>query len=88
MDIDNDDLDDIILGGNLFGVKPQVGRYDGLRGLVLKNLDQGEFKPLSPAKSGLRIEGEIRHITTLGKGDKLTIVFVRNNNTVLFYRAD
>ena len=29
-DVDGDHLDDILMGGNLFAVKPEVGRYDAL----------------------------------------------------------
>jgi enediyne biosynthesis protein E4 len=86
MDINGDNLTDIILGGNLFGVKPQVGRYDALRGLVLENQGHGVFNAMSSMRSGLRIEGEVRHIGAFENRSEKTIAFVRNNNTVLFYR--
>ncbi|WP_276374917.1 VCBS repeat-containing protein [Chryseolinea sp. H1M3-3] len=85
-DVDGDHIDDLIIGGNLFAVKPEVGRYDGLRGLVLKNDGHGNFKPLSSIESGLAIEGEVRHISTLNSKANKTLTFIRNNNTVVFYR--
>ena len=84
-DVDGDDLDDVLLGGNLFAVKPEVGRYDALRGLVLKNKGGGNFSAQTGMESGLKIDGEIRHIAILSNGRKKTIAFVRNNDTVLFY---
>jgi hypothetical protein len=84
-DVDGDDLDDIILGGNLFGVKPQVGRYDAMRGLLLKNKGKGVFGAIPSNESGLKIDGEIRHITMLSAADNSTLLFIRNNSTVLLY---
>ena len=86
-DVDGDHLDDVLLGGNLFAVKPEVGRYDALRGLVLKNKGGGNFSAQTGMESGLKINGEIRHIGILSSGRKKTIIFVRNNDTILFYDA-
>jgi hypothetical protein len=86
-DIDNDNHLDIILGGNLFGVKPEVGRYDALRGLILKGNGNGDFQPLTSFESGLNIEGEVRHIALLrGKSDK-KFAFVRNDNSLKLFDA-
>lgn len=85
-DVNGDNLEDIILGGNLFAVKPQVGRYDAMHGLVLQNQGKARFKALSSLESGLKIGGEIRHISTLKTSGENAIVFIRNNNTVQLYR--
>jgi hypothetical protein len=85
-DVDGDNLEDIILGGNLFAVKPQVGRYDAMRGLVLQNQGKARFTAMSSVESGLKIAGEIRHIATLKTSNETALVFIRNNNTVLLYR--
>jgi hypothetical protein len=86
-DVNDDNLEDIILGGNLFAVKPQVGRYDALRGLVLLNYGKARFKTLPSLESGLKIGGEIRHISTLNISGEKAIIFIRNNNTVQLYRT-
>jgi hypothetical protein len=86
-DINHDGNSDIILGGNLFAVKPEIGRYDALHGLVLAGDGHGNFSALSSLQSGLKIEGEIRHIGMLKTGNKKTIALIRNNNTIKFYRA-
>ena len=85
-DVDGDELDDIVLGGNLFAVKPQVGRYDAMRGLVLQNRGKDGFEAMSSLESGLKIGGEIRHISTLRTSNDQALTFIRNNNTVLLYR--
>ena len=86
MDLNSDNHLDIILGGNLFAVKPDIGRYDAMFGLVLSNDGDGNFEPVSPAQSGLVVKGEIRHIATLKSKGKENIAIVRNNDSVLFYK--
>lgn len=86
-DVNGDNLQDIILGGNLFGVKPQAGRYDALRGLLLENKGNAVFNPVNSTRSGLKIDGEIRHVSILKNHSKKNIAFIRNNDTVVFYRT-
>jgi len=69
-------------------VKPEIGRYDALHGLILTNDGKGNFTPLSPLHSGLTLEGEVRHIQLLNTKGKKTLAFIRNNNTIKFYTYD
>lgn len=84
-DVNKDGNNDIILGGNLFAAKPEVGRYDAMHGLVLLNDGKGEFNALSSSKSGLNIKGEIRHIRELKSKNQDVLAFIRNNDSVVFY---
>ncbi len=84
-DVTKDKVPDIIIGGNLFAVKPEVGRYDALHGLVLKGDGKGNFIPLDFYESGLKIMGEIRHIEIVNSKGKKMIAFVRNNDSIKFY---
>src|SRR5690606_10730484 len=56
MDINRDNQLDIILGGNLFAVKPEVGRYDAMHGLVLLQDGKGKFRSLNSLQSGIKVE--------------------------------
>ncbi len=85
LDITNDKIMDIIIGGNRYAVKPEVGRYDALLGLVLKGDQQGGFTPLNFEESGLRLKGEVRHIEVLNSKEKKMLAFVRFNDTIKFY---
>jgi len=75
-DVDGDGDQDLLAGGNFYYVKPEIGRYDAGRGLLLENDGQGNFRVLSPAESGINVEGEIRNIISLGRRSYL---FGRNN---------
>jgi len=68
---------DLLAGGNFYYAKPEVGRYDAGRGLVLLNDGDANFTALSPAASGVNVRGEIRDIIALGKGQYL---LGRNND--------
>ncbi|HKZ36973.1 MAG TPA: FG-GAP-like repeat-containing protein, partial [Chryseolinea sp.] len=87
-DINKDNKLDIILGGNLFSVKPEVGKYDAMHGLVLSGDGIGNFSPLSSHQSGIKLDGEVRHISSLKtkKGELLT--FIRNNDSIKFYKVN
>ena len=84
-DLNNDTYPDIILGGNLFAVKPEAGRYDALHGLVLTGDGKGSFRPLSSRESGVNISGEVRHIATLAARQKTDLAFIRHNDTLKLY---
>ena len=85
LDLNKDGNLDLIMGGNLYGVKPEAGRYDALLGLVLTGDGSGNFTPMSSVQSGLKISGEIRHIALLNAKNP-QIAFVRNNDSVKFYK--
>jgi hypothetical protein len=85
MDVNHDSHADIVLGGNLFAVKPEIGRYDALLGLVLTGNGKGDFSPVSSQQSGLNLKGEVRHVELIRTKDRTLIAFVRNNDTVKFY---
>jgi hypothetical protein len=87
-DVNMDSHLDLILGGNLFSVKPEVGRYDALRGLLLLGNGRGDFNSLTNKQSGLDLNGEVRHITTFkGKGKQM-IAFIRNNASTVIYSVE
>lgn len=65
-DIDRDGKKDLILGGNLRRVKPQIGELTAGYGMVLKGIGKNQFKPLPAFQTGLRIQGEIRDIRPVG----------------------
>lgn len=85
-DVDNDKELDIILGGNLFSVKPEEGRYDAMRGLVLLGDGKFNFTPLTSTESGVKIEGEVRQIEVLSANGFRLYSFIRNNSSIKFYK--
>lgn len=58
-DFDRDGDLDLVLGGNLYGAKPEVGRYDASYGLFLENTGSRNWTSY-PDNLGLKLEGQIR----------------------------
>jgi hypothetical protein len=80
-DFDEDGDNDIVLGGNLYNVKPEVGRYDASYGVFLEN--QGNLKFVAPKDGkGFKVKGEIRDMVLDGK----KIVVSRNSDSLIFLK--
>ena len=77
-DFDNDGDLDIILGGNLYSVKPEVGRYDASYGTLLLNNGNMDFSA-ADADKGFSIPGEIRDFLIMDN----TVIISRNRDKVL-----
>jgi hypothetical protein len=82
-DVDGDGFKDIIMGGNLSNVKPEVGRYDASYGLLLRGDGKGNFNALPVQQSGIRIIGEVRDIVSLKDGVQKRYIVAKNNDTVI-----
>jgi hypothetical protein len=87
-DYTGDGVPDLLLGGNSSGVTPTYGRYDASYGLLLRGDGAGGFAALEMERSGVDIEGEVRHMRALrgANGDRL-IVVARNDTTLQLLRA-
>ncbi|MEB2775669.1 VCBS repeat-containing protein [Algoriphagus sp. D3-2-R+10] len=73
MDINKDGVLDLILGGNLSQVKPEIGKFDASFGEVLVGKGDGTFTFWPNAQHGLMLEGNIRAFSKLGD-DKILVV--------------
>jgi hypothetical protein len=88
-DFDGDGKTDILLAGNFYGVTPMFGRYDASYGVLLRGTGGGggNFAPVDMEKSGVAIDGEVRHIKALRTvGGGRLIVASRNNDKLQFLR--
>lgn len=79
-DFDADGDIDLLLGGNLYRTKPEVGIYDASYGVFLENTPQGFL--FHPGGKGFSVKGEIRSIEI----NDNTIWVGRNNDTMSAFR--
>lgn len=79
-DFDNDGDLDIVLGGNQYSVKPEVGRYDASYGVFLENLGNMLFKDY-PDGNGFKVNGEVRDIVL----DRRRLIVARNNDSLALF---
>jgi hypothetical protein len=82
-DIDQDGKKDLLLAGNFFPYRVQLGRNDAGLGVLLKGNGAGGFQPLPNEEAGLFIDGDVRNIVSLTtKNGETLLVVARNNDSV------
>lgn len=85
IDFDADGIQDIILGGNFYKSKPEVGIYDASYGTVLKGEGAGNYKTLSPEESGIFIKGQVRDIDLIKIGNRKALFIAKNDDKPELY---
>jgi enediyne biosynthesis protein E4 len=85
-DFNGDGNLDILLGGNLYNVKPEVGRYDASYGSFLLGDGKGNFRNVTAKESGFRLKGEVRDIKELQTKNGNILVVARNNDRLQLFR--
>jgi hypothetical protein len=84
-DANQDYINDILLGGNLYESHITYGRYDAGYGLFLQGEAKMIFDPIIPTNSGIQLRGEIRDIKTLKTQNKHLVVVSIINDSLKFY---
>ncbi len=84
-DFTGDGKVDIVVGGNQYRAKPEVGRYDASYGALLAGDGRGGFKFVPSSESGLKIRGEVRSIVPLRVQGKPYLFFALNNDVPRLY---
>lgn len=79
-DFDQDGDIDIIMGGNLYNAKPEVGRYDASYGVFIENKGNLKFEA-TPTNKGFIVDGEVRNIKLIPNINK--IIVTRNNDSLV-----
>ncbi|MDB5138258.1 MAG: repeat protein [Mucilaginibacter sp.] len=87
-DLNNDGINDLFLGGNFYGLKPEVGRYDASYGVALLGNKKHGFNYISPTKSGLFMTGEVRDISTINTKNGKQIIVARNNDALQLFKKN
>lgn len=90
LDINDDGLKDILIGGNQYAVQPELWRQDAGYGLVLLGVKTAmgqRFEAVHPARSGFVVKGEIRAIQSLTTATRERVILVaRNNDSLMVFK--
>ncbi len=78
-DFDNDGLMDVLVAGNSYATETSTGRYDAMRGLVLKGKGNGDFEVLSTEATGLAADKDVKALVQIST-KKNRLLLVANNN--------
>jgi hypothetical protein len=87
-DFDGDGNEDVLMGGNFYKVKPEIGRYDASYGVFLKGDGKGNFVSIKPKESGFYVDGEVRDIKKIVIGKSSYILVARNDDTLLVFKIN
>jgi enediyne biosynthesis protein E4 len=85
-DLDGDGHKDILLGGNLYRAKPEVGRYDASYGAYLRGDGAGNFSYVTAKESGIKVDGEVRDILSLKSKNGDLLLISRNNDKPIAFK--
>lgn len=85
-DLNSDGISDLILGGNLYQVKPEAGQYDASYGLVLLGEGNCRFKAIPSVASGLKVRGAMRDICEIKTPLGPRIMIALNNDSLRVYQ--
>lgn len=81
-DFNGDNHLDVLLGGNLYNSKPEMGRYDASYGTLLSGNGKGAFKLIPSTESGLMLDREVRAIEMISTPIGKQIVVANNDDKV------
>lgn len=85
-DFNHDGNPDILLGGNLYRAKPQVGKYDANYGVLLAGNGKGGFSNVDTNVSGLSIAGEVRDLKVIAIGGENILLATINNDRLRAFK--
>ena len=81
-DYDGDQINDLLIVGNMYHAEIETTRNDAGNGLLLKGLGDGNFKDISISESGFFTPGDSKKAISLKLGDQ-DLTIVANNNDIL-----
>lgn len=87
-DLNNDGLLDIILGGNQYLSKPEMGTNAASYGQVFLQNEDNKFRYLSAEESGLQESGQIRDIDDIKIGSDRFLLIAKNNEQMVAYKIE
>jgi hypothetical protein len=88
MDVNGDQLPDLVLTGNDFGMETSQGRADAFNGLVLLNNGNKQFKPVGFESSGFLVPGDARALTSVNVSGYNYLVSTENRKPLRFFKLN
>ncbi|MEX0680003.1 MAG: VCBS repeat-containing protein [Balneolales bacterium] len=77
---------DLLLMGNFFGVKPEVGRLSGNHGIFLEHQGDLNFDFIPYHQTNTNIRGQVRDVEVIQTDDGHRVLVGRNHDELLIYK--
>ena len=88
LDFDKDGSLDILMAGNFYGPEFMTGRYDASIGLYVRGDGKGNFRAMTAAESGIRIQGDARILADITINGKPAFIAGVNQGKLQVYRVN
>jgi hypothetical protein len=82
-DVDSDGTPDLLLTGNFFPYRVQLGRNDAGLGVLLKGSSKGKYTAVPNEAVGLFISGDVRNMVSVKASNGNTLLVVAKNSDAL-----
>ena len=82
-DFDGDGLKDLLLAGNEYQLEVSTGRADASYGVLLKNIEDGQFEKLASQKIGLFLYGDVKAMALVEGAKKQKLLVTGANEKPL-----
>ncbi|WP_198664826.1 FG-GAP-like repeat-containing protein [Lewinella sp. IMCC34191] len=82
-DVNGDGRPDLWMGGNIYGLAPQVGRADAGRGTLLLNDGNRQWRSVPPSEAGIKLAGQVRDAKFIDLADGSRALMVARNDAAL-----
>jgi len=89
-DFNGDGHQDLLMGGNFYGMRIKFGHLDANKGLILLGDGKGGFRELPNRKSGIFVRGEVKNIAQMKQapGNEILLFAINNDSIRIFRRND
>jgi len=85
-DFDDDEINDILLVGNMYHAEIETTRNDSGNGLLLKGNGDGNFKEIPISKSGFFTPGDSKKIIPLKRNQGKLFIVANNNDRLQIFK--
>jgi hypothetical protein len=87
-DYDKDGFLDMLISGNLYMSEVETPRNDAGYGLFLRGNNKGQFKAVTPTKSGFFTPGDVKDMAVIKVKGKKYIITAKNNDKLQFTKLN
>lgn len=88
MDVNGDQLTDIVLSGNDYGMETSQGRADAFNGLVMLNTGNKKFNPITFEESGFLVPGDARALAFVNINGVNHLVATENRKALRLFKQN
>ncbi|CAN5345765.1 VCBS repeat-containing protein [soil metagenome] len=85
-DVENNGNLDLIIGGNIYDIHPDVARSDAGNGLWLRGDGKGELTPIHASESGLFTPGNVKDMKLIQNSVGYSIVVGNNDDAIIIFK--